>query len=90
MDQINAFASAHPYVFAIGCSTVSFFAKAFIFTADNAKKAVRAYFVRQRATMKRMGASDAAIAATMKEEADFITAAAQEAETEAVDAVPKA
>lgn len=86
LDAINQYATAHPYIFAIACSTVSFFAKAFLFTADNAKKIVRVYFVRQRAAMKKMGASDKAIAATMKEEADFITAAAQEAETEASQA----
>jgi hypothetical protein len=88
IDWINQYATAHPFIFAAACSGLSFFAKAFLFTADNAKKLVRISFARERAAMKKMGASDESIRTAMKEQADFITAAAQEAETEATTPSP--
>lgn len=87
MDQlaagINAFAQAHPFYFAAATGIGGFFAKAFIFTKENARKLVRAWFNYQRRALKKAGRSDAEIKAIMEDEADFIMSAATEAKAEA-------
>lgn len=80
---INQFATAHPYYFAAIASVGGFFAKSFIFTKENARWVIKKWFDKQRAALKKAGRSDAEIQSVMKEEADFIMSAAQEAEDEA-------
>ena len=86
MDLINQFATAHPFYFAALSSVGGFFAKSFIFTQENARWIVKKGFDRQRVALKKAGRSDAQIQSIMKDEADFIMSAAQEAETEATAA----
>ncbi len=83
LDQLNAIAAAHPWYFAAASTLGGFFAREFIFTEGNARALIKWWFARQRAALKKLGRSDAEITAAMKAEADFLTAAAQEAEAEA-------
>lgn len=83
VDLVNSFATQHPYYFAAAWGVSGFFARAFIFTKENARKIIRGWFDRQRKVLKKLGKNDAEIKAIMQEEADFLLSAATEAKSEA-------
>jgi hypothetical protein len=90
LAAVNAFAAAHPFYFAAATGLGGFFARSFIFTKENARRLIKLWFDKQRAALKKAGSSDAEIQSVMKDEADFLLSAAQEAQAEAAGvAAPK-